>query len=122
MSEQSKILAELQALIMDIMKSGTVTPAEGEKLDALEAKLFKQKCFTDIDHEIYENIGENIAGLFFENRYDEAIDKLLKEGITPEDFFGFADYHFEEEDETEMFTQAFIAGVEEAYQAKSAQS
>ena len=43
--------------------------------------------------------------------------------ITPDDFFAFVDYHYDEDHEDEalvkMFTNAFIADVNNAYRLKS---
>ena len=63
-----------------------------------------------------------IASLFFDEHYKAAIDKLYEYKITPEDFFGFVDYHYdddhEDEDLTEMFTDDFIDKVTKDYLLK----
>ena len=38
--------------------------------------------------------------------------------ITPDDFFGFISYHDEDEEFTEMFTDAFIADVKKVCESK----
>lgn len=120
MSEQAKILVEMQEIIMSILKSGSATVEEGNKIDELEALLHKQKCFKEIDHVEHTNQGEEIAGLFFNDSYMDAIDKMCEYEITPEDFFGFVEYHYDEdeEDAIEMFTDVFIADVNKVYQSK----
>lgn len=122
MSEQAKIMAEIQELVMAILKTGTVSEAEGNKIDELEELLHKQKCFKEINDSDQPYQGEEIASLFFGDKYTQAIDKMCECEITPDDFFGFVDYHYdddhEDEDLIEMFTDAFIAGVSEAYQSK----
>lgn len=121
MSEQAKILAQMQEIVMSILKSGTVSEAEGAKIDELEALLHNQKCYEETDHSEHSYLGEEIASLFFGDKYTQAIDKLCESEITPNDFFGFAEYHYDDaEDEhlVEMFTNAFMEGVNEAYEAK----
>ncbi len=118
MSEQAKILAEMQEIIMAILKNGSVSAAEGEKIDELEALMLKQKCYKEIDHAEHDYQGEEIASLFFSDSYTEAIDKMCECEITPDDFFGFIEYHDEDEDFTELFTDVFIADVTKAYQSK----
>lgn len=120
MSEQARILAEMQALVMRILQSGAATAEEGEKLDELEALMLQQKCYQEIDHEEIDYLGEEIATLFFNDSYEEAIDKMCTNEITPDDFFGFVNYHYDEdeEDAIEIFTDTFIADVEKSYQAK----
>jgi len=115
MSEQSQILTQMQELIMNILKTGTATPQEAEKLDSLEEALYKQKCFEKAQIDEHDFLGEEIATLFSVNKYDRAIEKMIENKITPEDFFGFAEYHFEDEEDTEMFTQEFIIGVNKEY-------
>lgn len=115
MSEQSQILAQMQEIIMKILKSGEATPEEGARLDALEAKLHEQKCFQESENEAYECKGEEIAYLFFANKYDAALEKMCAYNVTPEDFFGFAEYHFEDEEETDMFTQDFVNRVVQSF-------
>jgi len=122
MSEQTRIIAEIHELIMDILKTGSATVEQGDKIDELEELLFEQKCFKEIGHTDYANQGEEIASLFFAGSKAEAIDKMIECEITPEDFFGFVEYHYDEdhkdEDKITMFTDVFIADVNKAYQAK----
>jgi len=118
MSEQAKILAEMQEIIMTILKNGSASEAEGHRIDELEDLLHKQKCYKEIDHAEYEYQGEEIAGLFFANHYMEAIDKMCECKITPDDFFGFIEYHDEDEEFSDMFTDAFIADATKAYDSK----
>ena len=115
MSEQSKILAELQEIIMNILKNGTASEAEGKRIDELEAQLHQQKCYQEIDHDTYTYQGEEIAALFGNDHYTEAIKKLCASEITPEDFFGFIGYHDEDEEYSEIFTEAFMAQVGKDY-------
>lgn len=118
MSEQSQILSQMQEIIMKILKSGQATPEEGERLDRLEELLHQQKCFEASENETYQCRGEEIAYLFFANNYEAALEKMCSYEITPEDFFGFAEYHFEDEDETQMFTQEFVNRVANSYASK----
>jgi hypothetical protein len=120
MSEQARILAELQDVIMGVLRTGSASVEEGKRIDELEDLLYQQKSFQEIDHPEHANQGEEIATLFFNDHYMEAIDKMCACEITPEDFFGFVDYHYDEdEDEAiEMFTDAFIADVNKTYQSK----
>ena len=118
MSEQAKILAEMQEIIMTILKNGSASVAEGNRIDELEDLLHKQKCYKEIDHAEHDYQGEEIASLFFSDSYTEAIDKMCECEITPDDFFGFIEYHDEDEEFTEMFTDEFIADVTKVYQSK----
>jgi hypothetical protein len=118
MSEQAKILAELQQIIMTILKNGSASEAEGQRIDELEALLHEQKCYQEIDHEEYEYLGEEIAGLFASDRSMEAIEKMCECDISPEDFFGFIAYHDEDEEYIDLFTDAFIAEVKKVYASK----
>jgi hypothetical protein len=118
MSEQAKILAEMQEIIMNILKNGSASVEEGNRIDELEALLHQQKCYKEIDHKEYSYQGEEIAGLFFGDHYMEAIDKMCEYEITPDDFFGFIEYHDEDEEFSEMFTDLFIADVSKVYQSK----
>lgn len=118
MSEQTKILVELQEIIMSILSSGSASETEGNRIDILEELLHKQKCYKEIVHDKYTYQGEEIAGLFFTNHYTEAIDKMYKCNITPEDFFGFIEYHDEEEEFIEIFTDTFIEEVGNVYGKK----
>ncbi|PHR56554.1 MAG: hypothetical protein COA44_08070 [Arcobacter sp.] len=121
MSEQAKILEDLQELIMEILKSGSASAEQGNKLDKLEAQLFKQRSFKKSTHEDYDIQGEEIAGLFVNDSYSQAIDKLYEYKITSNDFFGFVQYHFDEDDDSELlevFSDAFIAKVNKDYEVK----
>jgi hypothetical protein len=120
MSEQARILAELQDVIMGVLRTGSASVEEGKKIDELEDLLYQQKCFQEIDHPEHANQGEEIATLFFNDAYTEAIEKMCACEITPDDFFGFVDYHYDEDedDAIEMFTDAFIADVNKVYQSK----
>ena len=118
MSEQSKILAEMQQLVMNILKNGSASVAEGDRLDELEELMLNQKCYKKIEHEEHSYLGEEIGGLFFDDLYMEAIDKMFEYEIVPEEFFEFAEYHYEDEDLIEMFTNSFIADVNKVYQSK----
>jgi hypothetical protein len=122
MSEQAKIIAEMHQLIMGILKSGSATVEEADRMDALEALLYEQNCFKEIEHSNHANQGEEIASLFFTDKYTEAIDKMCAYEITPADFFGFVEYHYDDEHEDEelieMFTGAFIAEVNKDYELK----
>lgn len=123
MSEQAKIIAEIQEMVMSILKTGTVSEAEGNKIDELEALLHQQKCFKEIDNSEHANLGEEIATLFFKGKKTEAIEKLIENKITPDDFFDFVEYHYDEDHEdellAEMFTDTFIADVNKTYQLKT---
>ena len=118
MSEQSKILEEMHQLVMNILQTGSASVEDGERLDELEDLMLKQKCYKEIDHVDHSYQGEEIATLFFSDFYMKAIDKMYEYGITPEDFFGFAEYHFEDEPLVEMFTDSFITDVNKAYKLK----
>ncbi|QOY53600.1 hypothetical protein HUE87_06645 [Candidatus Sulfurimonas marisnigri] len=123
MSEQARIIAEMHKIVMSILKNGSASVAEADKIDELEALLYQQKCYKEIDdHSEHVYQGEEIATLFFNDHYMDAINKMCECEITPDDFFGFAQYHYddehEDEDLAEMFTGSFIAGVNEAYELK----
>lgn len=117
MSEQTKILQEMQELIMVIIESGSASEAQADKMDELEDLLYQQKCFEEISHSEYSYLGEEIANLFLNGYRDQAIAKLHEFEIIPEDFFGFVNYHYEDENEaiTDMFTNLFIANVDKKY-------
>ena len=119
MSEQAKILAQMQELVMNILKTGSVSEEEGKKIDHLEDLLHEQKCFQELDNSEHDYLGEEITSLFLKNEKIQAINKLIDYNITPEDFFGFAEYHYEEEEEIEMFTDLFIAEVNKVYLAQN---
>lgn len=118
MSQQAAILAEMQQLIMNILKTGSASPQEGDRLDELEALMMQQKCYEPVKNEKCSYLGEEIANLFFDEMFSEAIEKMHKSKITPEDFFAFAEYHYEDEDEIEMFTSSFIEDVKKNYMLK----
>lgn len=119
MSEQSKILAEIGQIVMNVFKTGSVTMEESNRMQELENLLHKQRCFKETDHPDHSYQGEEIASLFFNDRYAEAIDKMYAYKITPEDLFGFVEYHYDEDHEdeelTEMFTSTFIDDVTRDY-------
>jgi hypothetical protein len=119
MSEQSKILEEMQQLVVEILKSGTATVEQGDRLDELEDLMLEQKCFEKTDNEDHTYLGEEIAEIFFNSNTEQAIEKMKENGITPEDFFGFAAYHFEDEPRVGMFTESFIKDVETNYKSIS---
>ena len=122
MSEKAKILAEINKIIMNILKTGSASVEEADKIDELEALLHQEKCFLQISNSEHANQGEEIANLFFKDHYMEAIIKMCESEITPDDFFAFVDYHYDDEHEdeelVEMFTNEFVNGVNEAYTAK----
>ena len=118
MSEQAKILAEMQEIIMNILSSGSATEEQGQRIDELEDLLHQQKCYEEIDHDEYDYLGEEIAGLFFNDHYMEAIEKMCEYEITPDDFFGFIEYHDEDEEFSDLFTNAFIDNVNRDYPTK----
>jgi len=122
-SEQAKILEELQSLIMEILKTGSASIEQGNKLDGLEAALFKQRCFKQSSNTTYENQGEEIAYLFMADKYEEAIDKLYEYKINSNDFFGFVDYHFDEDEEDDkeimdIFTDTLVQKVNKDYELR----
>lgn len=122
MSEQAKILAEINKIIMNILKTGSASVEEADKIEHFEALLHQQKCFKEIEHSEHANQGEEVATLFFNDHYMDAINKMCECEITPADFFAFTDYHYddehEDEDLVEMFTNVFIQSVNEAYEMK----
>lgn len=117
MSPQSQILAQMQEIVMNILKTGDLSAEDGEKMDALETQLHQQKCFVPSQKSEFEYVGEEIAALFLSEEFEAGVQKLKELEILPEDFFGFAEYHFEDEDETEMFDADFMQRVNEAYKA-----
>ncbi|MDA7818052.1 hypothetical protein N9A28_07665 [Sulfurimonas sp.] len=122
MSEQAKILEDMQELIMAILKKGAATEEEGNKLDELENLMLQQKCYRSVDNENYECQGEEITSLLFNKNINQAIDKLIEYEITAEDFFGFAEYHYDEDDEAEIvaiFTDELIVNVNKMYKDKA---
>lgn len=122
MNEQSKILAQLHELIMEILKSGMPTEEEANKIDYLEGLLHQQKCFQKIDASEHANQGEEIASLFFTKQTSDAIDKMCECKITPEDFFGFVQYHYDEDHKDEekivIFTEVFMNEINSLYTSK----
>lgn len=122
MSEQARILSEINKIIMNILKTGSASVDEADTIDELEALLHQQKCFKEIEDSAYANQGEEIATLFFNDNYTQAINKMCECEITPDDFFAFVDYHYDDEHEdenlVEIFTNVFITGVNEAYEVK----
>jgi hypothetical protein len=118
LSEQAKILEEMQQIIMKILKTGEATPQEGDRMDALEDLLHEQKCFQATTNANASYIGEEIANLFYANNISAAVKMMQEQEIEPEDFFGFAEYHFEEEEDTEMFDAKFVAEVKKLYNAE----
>ncbi len=117
MSEQAKIIAEMQEIIMRIVNTGTATEAEADRIDELTELMLKQKCYKETDHPGYEYQGEEIASLFFKGNRTDAIRKMCELEINPDDFFGFAMYHFDEDegDSIKIFTESFIADVNKEY-------
>ena len=116
MSEQEQILENLQDLIMEILKSGSASIEQGKRLDALEATLFKQKSFKKSSDSEYDLQGEEIAGLIVKESVSEAVAKLYEYKITSTDFFGFVDYHFDEDDDVEILA-AFSDALKEKVHA-----
>ncbi len=115
MSEQAKILAQMQDLVMSILKTGSASAEEGAKIDKLEILLFEQNSFKEINHGEYACQGEEIASLFFSENYTQAINKMSECEITVDDFFDFVEYHYDEEPLTDMFTVNFIADVNKSF-------
>ena len=74
MSEQSKIIAAIHELVMEILKTGTASVEQGDQIDALEAKLAQQKCFVGIDNPAFANQGEEIANHFFNDKMQVGVD------------------------------------------------
>ena len=118
MSEQAKILAELQEIIMSILKSGAASVEQSDRIEVLEALLLQQKCYIEIEHAEYDYLGEEIAGLLAADKSQEAIEKMCAFDITADDFFNFIEYHDEDEEYSEIFTPAFIEEVKKTYQIK----
>ena len=122
MSEQARILSEINKIIMNILKTGSASVEEADRIDELEALLYQQKCFQELSNSEHVNQGEEIATLFFKDQYAQAINKMCECEITPDDFFAFVDYYYDDEHEdeelTEMFTDEFVRGVNEAYAVK----
>jgi len=119
MSEQTEILTQMQQLVMQVLKTGTATEEQGRMLDELEERMLEQKCYEETDNNQHSYKGEEIASLLFNQQLSEAIKKMVEYKITPEDFFGFVNYHYEDEPVIDIFTGSFIADVEKAYKEKS---
>ena len=123
MSEQAKILENMYEVIMDILKKGTPSIADSHKIEELEVLLFEQNCFKKSKDEKYDSQGEEIASLFFSSKNAQAVEKMYAYEITPEDFFGFVEYHYDEdhpdEEVTHIFTEAFIKDVTTSFQSKN---
>lgn len=104
---------------MNILKTGSASVEEADRIDELEALLYQQKCFKELENSEHANQGEEIATLFFNDKYTQAIKKMCECDITPDDFFAFADYYYDDEHEdeelAEMFTSAFVAEVNKDY-------
>lgn len=122
MSEQTKLIAGIQELVMRILKNGSVTEEEGIAINTLEDELFKQNAFQPSKEKHGSLQGEEIATLFFNKQIEEGITKLVEYKISPEDFFGFVEYHYDEEHPDEaligMFTQAFIMDINDKHRLK----
>ena len=122
MSEQARIPSEINKIIMNILKTGSASVEEADRIDELEALLYQQKCFQELSNSEHVNQGEEIATLFFKDQYAQAINKMCECEITPDDFFAFVDYYYDDEHEdeelTEIFTDEFVRGVNEAYAVK----
>lgn len=111
MSEQANILAQMQNLVMNILKTGSASQEQGDKIEELEFLLFEQNAFKEIEHQEYSCQGEEIANLFFTGDHERAISKMSECEISAEDFFGFIEYNYDEEPLTEMFTAKFIEDI-----------
>lgn len=120
MTTQTKTIAQIQELVMKILKNGSVTEEEGIAINTLEDELFKENSFEPSKVKQGSLQGEEIATLFFENKIQDGVKKLKEYSICPEDFFGFIGYHYDEEhpdeDKIGMFTPGFISDVTKAYQ------
>lgn len=123
MSQQSKIIEDIQEIVMKILQNGSVTEEEGIAIDTLEETLYKQNAFKESQTTPNTTQGEEIATLCFEDKIDEGVKKLIEFNITPEDFFGFIEYHYDEEHPDEekivMFTEAFKADISNKYRENS---
>jgi len=123
MSQQAKTLEALQVLITEILKTGTASIEQGQQLDKLEANLLKERSFKASSNDTYDNQGEEIAYMFFKDAYEKGINKLYEYKITPEDFFGFVNYHFDEDEDDELeimqtFNDTFKQKIQEDYTLK----
>jgi len=123
MSEQTKIIEEIQTIVMSILQSGSVSEEEGLEIDRLEELLYKQNAFKESKNLSNSTQGEEIATLFFKNSVDEGVKKLIEYEITLKDFFGFIEYHYDEEhpdaELIEIFTENFIENISKKYKSNS---
>ncbi|SFV54735.1 hypothetical protein MNB_SM-4-1727 [hydrothermal vent metagenome] len=119
MSEQTKLIAGIQELVTKILQNGSVTEEEGLAINTLEDELFLQNSFKPSTGKQGSLQGEEVATFFFNKQKEDAIAKLIEYEITPEDFFGFVGYHYDEEHPDEaligMFTEAFVTDINENY-------
>lgn len=119
MSVQTKLITGIEELVMKILKNGSVTEEEGVAINTLEDELFQQNSFKASTEKAGSLQGEEVATLLFNKKTDDAIDKLIEYEITPEDFFGFVGYHYDEEHPDEalvgMFTEAFVSDINEKH-------
>lgn len=102
---------------MNILKTGGVNEEDAKKMDALEALLAQQPCFAPSQNSDYTYVGEEIASLFLDGEFENGVRELQRLEIDPEEFFSFAVYHYEEEEDIEMFDDTFILKVMDAYRA-----
>ncbi len=116
MSEQSIILAKMQDLVMNILKNGSATAEEGAKIDELEDLLYQQNCYKETANEEFSFQGEEITSLFLKDSYTQAIEKMYECKISPDDFFEFVEYHYEDDDFSNTFTDSFMNDVKKVYQ------
>ncbi|HFU77083.1 MAG TPA: hypothetical protein ENK68_01080 [Epsilonproteobacteria bacterium] len=120
MSEQAKILAQMQTLVMDILRTGSASEEDEKQLDTFEALLEEQICFQPTPEGKYQSIGDEIAHLFFAKSDDEALRKMQAHSIDIEDFFGFAEYFYDEGEAEELvetiFTPNFKVQMAQRYQ------
>jgi len=123
MSEQKQIIEKIQALVLVILKNGSVTEEEGLAIDELEEELHEHNSFKESQNNSGTLQGEEIATLFFQNKFEDAVRKLIEYKITPPDFFAFIEYHYDEEHPDEellmMFTQNFVKDVYTEYAKKA---
>lgn len=122
MSQQAKILTQMHQLVMGIIQSGTATPEQSEQMDELEELLEQQNCFKKVPNSKQANQGEVVASLFFNGEFDSAMDKMCEYKISPDDFFGFVQYHYDDEHEDEdkvgIFTSELMQKIYTQYQQK----
>lgn len=119
MSEQAKILKEMQDIIMNIMKNNSASVEEANRIDELEQLLLQQNSYIEIEHPQHTYIGEEIADLLVNNKFDEAIDKMYEYDITSKDFFGFIKYHDEDEEFIDIFNKDFMTNINKLYSSRS---